>query len=38
MIRIFFGVIELPIEGSVLHEKFGFEKIGHFKEVGYKFE
>ena len=26
-------------EGSIaLHEKFGFEKIAQFKEVGYKFE
>jgi phosphinothricin acetyltransferase len=33
------GGIALPNEASVaLHEKFGFEKIAHFKEVGYKFE
>ena len=33
------GGISLPNEGSVaLHEKFGFEKIAQFKEVGYKFE
>lgn len=33
------GGIALPNESSiVLHEKFGFEKIGQFKEVGYKFE
>lgn len=30
--------ISLPNEASVaLHEKFGFEKVAHFKEVGYKF-
>lgn len=33
------GGISLPNEGSIaLHEKFGFEKIAQFKEVGYKFE
>jgi phosphinothricin acetyltransferase len=32
------GVIALPNEASVrLHEKFNFKKIGHFSEVGYKF-
>lgn len=32
------GGISLPNEGSIaLHEKFGFEKIARFKEVGYKF-
>lgn len=30
--------ITLPNEGSVaLHEKFGFQKVGHYHEVGYKF-
>ncbi len=30
--------IALPNEASIaLHEKFGFEKIAHFKEVGFKF-
>lgn len=30
--------IALPNDGSIaLHEKFGFEKVAHFKEVGYKF-
>jgi len=30
--------ITLPNERSVaLHEKFGFEKIAHFREVGFKF-
>ncbi|MHB1146176.1 MAG: arsinothricin resistance N-acetyltransferase ArsN1 family B [Lutibacter sp.] len=33
------GGISLPNEASIaLHEKFGFEKIGQFKEVGYKFK
>lgn len=33
------GGISLPNDASVsLHEKFGFEKIGQFKEVGFKFE
>ena len=32
------GGITLPNEPSViLHEKMGFVKIGHFKEVGFKF-
>jgi len=32
------GGIALPNESSVcLHEKFGFEKVAHFKEVGFKF-
>lgn len=33
------GGIALPNEASVaLHEKFGFEKVGQFKQVGYKFD
>jgi phosphinothricin acetyltransferase len=33
------GGIALPNKASVaLHEKLGFEKIGQFKEVGWKFE
>ena len=33
------GGISLPNTASIaLHEKFGFEKIAHFKEVGYKFD
>ena len=33
------GCITLPNDASIrLHEKFGFEKVGHFKEVGYKFD
>ena len=32
------GIVALPNEASVkLHEKFNFKKIGHFSEVGYKF-
>lgn len=31
--------IALPNPGSIaLHEKFGMEKVAHFKQVGYKFE
>ena len=33
------GGITLPNDASVaLHEKFGLEKVAHFKEVGFKFE
>jgi phosphinothricin acetyltransferase len=33
------GGIALPNEASVkLHEKFGFTKVAHFAEVGYKFD
>jgi L-amino acid N-acyltransferase YncA len=33
------GGITLPNLASVaLHEKFGLEKVAHFKEVGFKFE
>lgn len=33
------GGITLPNTASVaLHEKLGFEKVAHFKEVGFKFE
>lgn len=33
------GGIALPNEASVaLHEKFGFQKIAHFREVGRKFD
>ena len=32
------GGIALPNQASIrLHEKFGFRKVAHFKEVGYKF-
>jgi len=31
--------IALPNDASIrLHEKFGFEKVAHFREVGYKFD
>ena len=33
------GGIALPNDGSVtLHEKFGFRKVAHFREVGRKFD
>lgn len=33
------GGVALPNEGSVrLHEKFGFQKCAHFREVGFKFD
>ena len=33
------GGIALPNESSIaLHEKFGFAKVAHFQEVGYKFD
>ncbi len=33
------GGIALPNEASIaLHEKLGFEKVAHFKEVGFKFD
>lgn len=35
--HVVIGGIALPNEASVaLHEKFGMEKVGHFREVGYK--
>ena len=38
-INILIGGITLPNEASVaIHEKFGMEKVAHFREVGYKFE
>jgi phosphinothricin acetyltransferase len=37
--HVVIGGIALPNEGSVaLHERFGFRKVAHFSEVGYKFE
>jgi len=37
--HIVIGGIALPNDKSIaLHEKFGFQKVGHFKEVGYKFD
>ncbi|MCG8382858.1 MAG: N-acetyltransferase family protein [Gammaproteobacteria bacterium] len=36
-IRTAIGVIALPNQGSVaLHEKFGFEKVGHLHSIGRK--
>lgn len=33
------GGVTLPNDGSVkLHEQFGFEKVAHFKAVGFKFD
>ncbi len=37
-IHAIIGGISLPNKASIaLHEKFGFEKVAHFKEVGFKF-
>lgn len=37
-IHVAVGVVALPNPGSVaLHERFGMEKVAHFKEVGRKF-
>lgn len=37
-IHIVIGGISLPNAASIaLHEKFGMEKVAHFKEVGFKF-
>jgi len=39
MVRNLIAVIALPNPASIgLHEKMGFEKVAHFKEVGYKFD
>ena len=36
--HVVIGGLTLPNDASIkLHEKFGFEKVAHFKEVGYKF-
>lgn len=38
-VHVVIGGIALPNPASVaLHEKFGMEKVAHFKEVGYKFD
>jgi phosphinothricin acetyltransferase len=38
-LHVVIGGIALPNAGSVaLHERFGFEKAGHFSEVGFKFD
>lgn len=37
-IHAIIGGVSLPNDASVkLHEKFGFEKVAHFREVGFKF-
>ena len=37
--HIAIAVIALPNPASIaLHERFGMEKVAHFKEVGYKFD
>jgi L-amino acid N-acyltransferase YncA len=37
-LHVAIGGISLPNDESIgLHEKFGFEKVAHFKELGYKF-
>lgn len=37
-IHVVLGGIALPNQASIgLHEKMGFEKVAHFKEVGHKF-
>lgn len=37
-IHVVIGGIALPNPASIaLHEKFGFKKVAHFKEVGFKF-
>ena len=38
-VRTVMAVIALPNEASIgLHEKMGFKKVAHFKEVGYKLD
>jgi phosphinothricin acetyltransferase len=38
-IKMLIGGITLPNEASVaIHEKFGMEKVAHFREVGFKFD
>jgi len=38
-IHVVIGGIALPNPASIaLHEKFGFEKVAHFKDVGFKFD
>lgn len=37
-VHVVIAGIALPNEASVrLHEKFGFEKVAHFREIGWKF-
>jgi len=38
-VHVVLGGISLPNAASIaLHEKFGMEKVAHFKEIGFKFE
>lgn len=38
-VHVVIGGIALPNAASIaLHEKFGLQKVAHFKEVGFKFE
>jgi phosphinothricin acetyltransferase len=38
-IHLAIGGITLPNDASIaLHEKFGMEKVAHFKEIGFKFQ
>ncbi|MEJ2054705.1 MAG: GNAT family N-acetyltransferase [Calditrichaceae bacterium] len=38
-IHVVIGGIAIPNPASIaLHEKFGFQKVAHFKSVGFKFE
>ncbi len=38
-VHVLLAGIALPNDASVaIHEKFGFEKVAHLKEVGFKFE
>jgi len=38
-VRAAIGGVALPNDASIrLHEKFGFEKCAHFREVGFKFD
>jgi phosphinothricin acetyltransferase len=37
-VHLVIGGIALPNDASVaLHEKMGYEKVAHFREVGFKF-
>jgi L-amino acid N-acyltransferase YncA len=37
--RAIMGGIALPNDASIaLHEKLGFEKVAHFKKMGFKFD
>ena len=37
-LRVVVGVIALPNDASVcLHERFGFKKVAHLEEIGFKF-